>query len=299
MTWKRTREGDEPRRWQSIGAMQANKNAGTCTSSRLPPNNVSLSSPSILHCSFFSPHLDSLSIDLIFPVFTSLIHILLFALLILSFSRVLFFFSRLSSSFLGHFGALAEDLVHNHGVLYVCSAGNEGPALSTIGAPPSLSPQLLIGVGAHVSPEMSQVRKDRWNVPMWKRMEGRKMGRKGLAGRKKTRKERKNEESFWNEDRISVGWVRVIPFSFSDFVYVLSIRTHLFAFHARADYRSSDFPLLFLLFSLLWWCCQALYSLRKATLPNQYTWSSRGPTVWKSNDSSSSSSSDSPGSERG
>lgn len=53
----------------------------------------------------------------------------------------------------GRFVKLAEDLVWKHNVLFISSAGNNGPAISTVGAPGGTSSAIL-GVAAYVSPAM-------------------------------------------------------------------------------------------------------------------------------------------------
>ncbi|GBG25276.1 Tripeptidyl-peptidase 2 [Hondaea fermentalgiana] len=53
----------------------------------------------------------------------------------------------------GRTAELARDLVEKHGVIFVSSAGNAGPALSTVGAPGATS-DALIGVGACVERAM-------------------------------------------------------------------------------------------------------------------------------------------------
>ncbi len=56
----------------------------------------------------------------------------------------------------GRFVQLASELVHKHGVVFVSSAGNAGPALSTVGAPGG-SAGCILGIGAYVSPDMAAV----------------------------------------------------------------------------------------------------------------------------------------------
>lgn len=51
-------------------------------------------------------------------------------------------------------GELMNEVVNKYGVVWVASAGNHGPALSTIGTPPDISQDTIIGVGAYVSPDM-------------------------------------------------------------------------------------------------------------------------------------------------
>ncbi|XP_060874087.1 tripeptidyl-peptidase 2-like [Metopolophium dirhodum] len=54
----------------------------------------------------------------------------------------------------GRVGDIMNDVVDKHAVTWVASAGNNGPALCTIGAPPDISNTTIIGVGAYVSPDM-------------------------------------------------------------------------------------------------------------------------------------------------
>lgn len=56
----------------------------------------------------------------------------------------------------GRIGELMAELVNRYGIVWVASAGNHGPALSTIGTPPDISTDSCVGVGAYVSPEMME-----------------------------------------------------------------------------------------------------------------------------------------------
>lgn len=56
----------------------------------------------------------------------------------------------------GRVGELMAELITRYGVVWVASAGNHGPALSTIGTPPDISSDVCVGVGAYVSPEMME-----------------------------------------------------------------------------------------------------------------------------------------------
>ncbi|XP_014239284.1 tripeptidyl-peptidase 2 isoform X2 [Cimex lectularius] len=54
----------------------------------------------------------------------------------------------------GRVGDLMNEVIDKYGVTWVAAAGNHGPCLCTIGTPPSISTESIIGVGAYVSPEM-------------------------------------------------------------------------------------------------------------------------------------------------
>lgn len=54
----------------------------------------------------------------------------------------------------GRFVRLAEEIVYKHDVIYIASAGNAGPALSTVGAPGGTS-SAIMGIGAFVSPALA------------------------------------------------------------------------------------------------------------------------------------------------
>ncbi|XP_072938553.1 tripeptidyl-peptidase 2 [Epargyreus clarus] len=54
----------------------------------------------------------------------------------------------------GRVGDIISTVVNRYGVSWVVSAGNHGPALATVGAPPDIAQPILIGVGAYVSCDM-------------------------------------------------------------------------------------------------------------------------------------------------
>ncbi|KAF5299966.1 hypothetical protein FQA39_LY11339 [Lamprigera yunnana] len=54
----------------------------------------------------------------------------------------------------GRIGDIMNEVVNKYGIIWVASAGNHGPALSTIGTPPDINQETIIGVGAYVSPDM-------------------------------------------------------------------------------------------------------------------------------------------------
>ena len=53
----------------------------------------------------------------------------------------------------GRFPEAVRDLINRYGILFVCSAGNSGPALTSAGSPGATTSD-IIGVGAYVSPAM-------------------------------------------------------------------------------------------------------------------------------------------------
>lgn len=54
----------------------------------------------------------------------------------------------------GRFIRLAEEVVNKHGVIFVSSAGNSGPSLTTVGAPGGTS-SCILSIGAFVTPSMA------------------------------------------------------------------------------------------------------------------------------------------------
>ena len=54
----------------------------------------------------------------------------------------------------GRVGDMMAEVINKHGVTWVASAGNDGPALCTVGTPPDIATNTVIGVGAYVSPNM-------------------------------------------------------------------------------------------------------------------------------------------------
>ena len=54
----------------------------------------------------------------------------------------------------GKIGELIGEVINKCGVIWAVSAGNAGPALCTVGTPPDVASNTMIGVGAYVSPEM-------------------------------------------------------------------------------------------------------------------------------------------------
>ncbi|KAH1023665.1 hypothetical protein HUJ04_012827 [Dendroctonus ponderosae] len=54
----------------------------------------------------------------------------------------------------GRIGDLVNEIVNKYGIIWVSSAGNNGPALGTISTPSDIDDEPIISVGAYVSPEM-------------------------------------------------------------------------------------------------------------------------------------------------
>ncbi|XP_065200491.1 tripeptidyl-peptidase 2 isoform X2 [Planococcus citri] len=57
----------------------------------------------------------------------------------------------------GRMGDLMNEVVDKYGVVWVAAGGNHGPALFTVGTPPCISTNNIIGVGAFVSPDMMSI----------------------------------------------------------------------------------------------------------------------------------------------
>ncbi|XP_018023008.1 tripeptidyl-peptidase 2 isoform X2 [Hyalella azteca] len=58
------------------------------------------------------------------------------------------------SAVAGRLGEMACDVVNKYGILWVASASNHGPGLSTVGSPPDFYSDCIIGIGAYISPDM-------------------------------------------------------------------------------------------------------------------------------------------------
>ena len=56
----------------------------------------------------------------------------------------------------GYFVKLANELVSKHNILFLASAGNNGPALSTVGCPGGTSSQIM-SIGAYVTQSLMDV----------------------------------------------------------------------------------------------------------------------------------------------
>ncbi|XP_060515966.1 tripeptidyl-peptidase 2 [Cylas formicarius] len=54
----------------------------------------------------------------------------------------------------GRIGDLVNEIVNKYGVIWISSAGNNGPALGTISTPSDINDEPIVSVGAYVSPEM-------------------------------------------------------------------------------------------------------------------------------------------------